>query len=490
NATPAVTASMMRIGSAVVRPWPTATSACNSKVIKVKIAAASDTRMCVRSPAGLRCSSRSRPTTAPTVTAISMRSSASHGAMRVASPANHASTSTRFSGVESTSRRHGSAAEHAWSNGAATRSSACAARPLRRIGATTVGIQPRWPANDAIANLWPIMARIRIALAILALPVMFVALAPLGVSARESRDAFAEARAAFLRSYEQAEKSAEPQQPDSETLRTYPLYPYLQAARIRRSLASVAAAEAAAVDERAHTFVTYYEGEPVGRNVRRFWLESLAKRNRWELFLDQYRANVADDALQCMYFTARIELGRTEDLALDVAAQWLTPRSLPDCRRAFDWLREQRHLTPALIEQRVRRALEANNVSFARQIAAMRPDAQAAPFRQWADLLQHPRREIDALIANPARTVSDEALLAGWSRLARADRDAAMARFQRLIAARKLTEQAASPYALALALPLAWSRRSEALEYFSMVQPHDLDDYALERRGPPPPLGH
>src|SRR5690606_26590806 len=91
-----------------------------------------------------------------------------------------------------------------------------------------------------------------------------------------------------------------------------------------------------------------------------------------------------------------------------------------------------------------------------------------------------PQRQIDALIAAPSKPVDARALLAGWARLARRDRDAGMARLDKLIRARKLTQQEASPYALALALPLSWDRRSESLQYFERVQPADLDDYALE----------
>ena len=70
-------------------------------------------------------------------------------------------------------------------------------------------------------------------------------------------DPFKKERSVFQRAYEQVD-AAEPQRPDSEALRTYPLYPYLQAARIRRALAD-AGDELSSVDQRAQTFITYYE---------------------------------------------------------------------------------------------------------------------------------------------------------------------------------------------------------------------------------------
>src|SRR5690606_33699485 len=142
--------------------------------------------------------------------------------------------------------------------------------------------------------------------------------------------------------------------------------------------------------------------------------------------------------------------------------------------------RSQKAMTPALIEQRVRRALDSNNPRFAKQIAASLPADKAAPLLRWAALLENPQKQIDALIASPAMQVEPKAQLAGWTRFARADRDGALRRYDSFVRARKLTEEAASPYALALALALSWDRRPEALGYFKRVLPQDFDDSARE----------
>ncbi len=304
-------------------------------------------------------------------------------------------------------------------------------------------------------------------------------LTPFSVRSADARDPFEKVRETFRKAYEQVDDPTAKRRPDSEPLRNYPLYPYLQAARIRRALAD-AGDELGSVDQRAQTFIAYYENEPVGKGLRRVWLASLAGRGHWEQFLDQYRANLADDALECQSFTARIALERTNDLAPLIAKRWLTPRSLPDCERAFEWMREQNALTPELIEQRARMALKEANSGFAREIAAFLPADRAAPVLQWASLLEDPQRQIEALIATPGTTVEDEALLAGWTRYARRDRDLAMRRFDAFVRARGFTETTASRYALALALALSWDRSKDALRYFDRVAAVDLDDYALE----------
>lgn len=299
------------------------------------------------------------------------------------------------------------------------------------------------------------------------------------VNAFAAADRYERVREQFVRAYAKAHAGSAAPEADSEALRAYPLYPYLQAARIRAALKD-AGPDLTAADQRAQTFITYYEREPVGRDLRRTWLESLAERKLWQTYLEHYQADLADPAAQCHSFTARIALNRTEGLADDIRARWLTPKSLPQCERAFAWLREQQQLSPELIESRVRLALKENNARFAREIASQLPSERAPPLLLWAALLEQPQRNIDALIANPGRSVLPEALLAGWTRLARANRDAAISRYSSLVRARKMSEADASPFALALAMPLSWDRRKEALEYFARVKPADLDDNALE----------
>lgn len=298
--------------------------------------------------------------------------------------------------------------------------------------------------------------------------------------AQAAADPYKETRAVFLRAYARVDSdAAQSSEIDSERLRGYPLYPYLQAARLRRALLNTTDS-LESVDQRTATFLTYYEREPVARDIRRAWLTSLAQRKQWPMFLQQYRDETANDALRCQNLTARIELGKTDGLVADVAKQWLTPKSLPECEQPFAWLRQQNALTNALIEQRAQRALEDGNIAFARQFVTQLPPQQAAPLLQRAALLDNPQRGIDGLISSPHTQVDQAALLAGWTRLARKDRAAAVARYDQLIQARGMNEKSASPYALALALPLSWDRDPDALKYFAKVQAADLDDNALE----------
>ena len=308
---------------------------------------------------------------------------------------------------------------------------------------------------------------------------MLCAVSAQGVGADAS---YVEARKAFQDAYARvAANFPDESANDSEALKGYPLYPYLEAARIRQAL-NGSPDSLDRVDQRASDFIAAHEQAPVSRGLRRAWLDSLAQRAKWDLFIEAYRDAGATDATRCQSFIARIELGKTEGLVRDIAKQWLTPRSLPECARPFAWLNANGLLTPDLIERRVRLTLESGNAVFARQIIEQLPTDRVGTYLQWASLLEHPQRSLDALIASPELAVDATTLLVGWTRLTRMNPSAARARYQALISARGLTRETGSPYALALALSLAWNHDPAALEYFDLVASRDFDDPALEWR--------
>jgi soluble lytic murein transglycosylase len=267
---------------------------------------------------------------------------------------------------------------------------------------------------------------------------------------------------------------------DDPALRAYPLYPYLQAERIRKALS--VEATAAAADRRAEGFLATYGTLPVGAQLRRNWLDSLAQREQWATFLDVFREAGATDALRCQSFTAKIATGQTAQLGPALVRQWLTTHEVPECDGPYAWGADHGIITADLVERRARLALQAGNSALAKSLIARLPESQAPPLRLWAVLLDNPQRGVDALLNEPTATVLPEALLAGWTRLARQDPDAAIDRYAQLLRARNLSSDSASPFALAVALPLAWQRDARAEDFFARVATHDLDDSALEWR--------
>lgn len=296
-------------------------------------------------------------------------------------------------------------------------------------------------------------------------------------------DPLAAARSEFALALAAAEAGVPAVADDGERLRGYPLFPYLEAARLRLRMARRAASSDgdAGLDDAIAAFLAKQGAAPVAKELRSQWAAHLVGREDWARYLAAFGAS-DDTAQRCPQFAARIALGQTDGLAAPVVAQWqAADKSLPACDAAFDWARQTGLLTPALIEARARLVVRSGYGALGKLIATPLPEASRARIAQWAALIEQPQREIDVLIADPARPVDGEALLDGWQRLARKDPDAALARVAALRDARQLGDAAAfSPYARALALGLAWSRRPEARDWFARIAPADVDALAAE----------
>jgi soluble lytic murein transglycosylase len=277
--------------------------------------------------------------------------------------------------------------------------------------------------------------------------------------------------------------------PDDEAeLRGYALYPYLQAARLRRQLelatpASVGTVDALLpVDHAVIAFLREHGNAPVTAQLRATWLESLAQRRAWSTYLEHFDpGRDTQPDFQCHALAGRVATGQTAGLVDDLTETWLTPRSLPEaCDTAVEWWRARGGPGIDLTARRARLALGVGDATLARYLARPLPAQRAAPLLQWAALIEQPTREITALIADPGRPVDDDALVEGWTRFARADAVAAAAKLPALVASRKLDARRTSPYALAVALALSWSRLPGALDFFAQVHPDDFDERAHE----------
>lgn len=278
-----------------------------------------------------------------------------------------------------------------------------------------------------------------------------------------AQDDLAAPRAEFVAALARVD-AASPLSPDSRALSGYVLYPYLQAARLQRALKAGADAT---VDARVRAYLAADDALPVGRDLRKAWLQSLAQRQDWAGFKAAWAADAADDDLRCQFLLARIKTADGKGLQDDLLKLWLTGQQMPQtCAPAFDWARTQGWLTPELVEQRARAALAAGNAELADFLAPSLPAPRAAPLQRWARLIRTPQEEIDVLIAHPQEPVEADALADGFARLARSKPDEALKRYPRLLSSRQLRGDVATPYTAALALGLAWSRRPEAIDYF------------------------
>ena len=268
---------------------------------------------------------------------------------------------------------------------------------------------------------------------------------------------------------------------DSEALRAYPLYPWLQARRLRLQLSEANAA----LDSLIADFLDRHGSAPYTQPLRGAWWRSLAERERWAEYLAALGARPSSDALLCHWLQARLALDRMQGFAEDALAAWRRGRSMPEaCDPAFAWLEAEGLLSEAVIIERLRLALDAGELGLARYLTEQLPEAQQ---RQWinARLARAQRgRFLRRLIDSPDAPIPFTDLEAGLHAHARRDPQEAAELLAALIAARDLPEDEAADLTRAVALAASWSREPLALELFESVPPtdHDADHFAWHAR--------
>jgi soluble lytic murein transglycosylase len=274
-------------------------------------------------------------------------------------------------------------------------------------------------------------------------------------------------------------RTHQPDLPDSAALKSYVIYDYLSAARLRRDLAAHADET---LDAAIDGFLQPRGTQPVTHALRHDWLVSMAQRRRWDLFLAR-SADATDPLLICDRLQARLATGETAGLADAALLRWQLPQRQPsECNPVFAWLKTQDVITPDMAEARTRAALAADNARLAREFAADVPVARAAPLLNWSDLLEAPKSALTVLATHPNLPADPDALAAGFDKLSRSDSQAGFDLMPRLLARPDMTPALRAKLRRSLALSAAYDRSPRALAAFAELAPEDLDPLAQEWR--------
>ncbi|PQJ97307.1 transglycosylase SLT domain-containing protein [Chromatium okenii] len=165
----------------------------------------------------------------------------------------------------------------------------------------------------------------------------------------------------------------------SAKLRAYPLYSYLRFADLERNLDAVSEAEIL-------DFFTFDADSPLAETLRQVYLQRLVTAQRWADYLridpPPLPANASTER-RCLSLLALLETGHAEEVLPQVAAIWLSPRSQPAaCDRVFQAWQQAGKLTPELVWQRIRLAMNASEIGLARWLGMSLPE----PERPWLEL--------------------------------------------------------------------------------------------------------
>ncbi|MEM7703994.1 MAG: transglycosylase SLT domain-containing protein [Pseudomonadota bacterium] len=172
----------------------------------------------------------------------------------------------------------------------------------------------------------------------------------------------------------------------ADQLQDYPLYPYLQIARVSTGLKN---AKPTAVRK----LLEDYPSMPPSYRLRRSWLRELARRERWEAFLTDYRPQ-RDMELRCQHALATLRVLGSVGYEPDL---WLVGRSQPDaCDPVFTHWRQRGLLTADRYFERAVLAAKAGESTFAGFLGRRLSGPRQGEVKRWAALQSNPGRNLAA----------------------------------------------------------------------------------------------
>ncbi|MHB8846972.1 MAG: transglycosylase SLT domain-containing protein [Burkholderiales bacterium] len=174
-----------------------------------------------------------------------------------------------------------------------------------------------------------------------------------------ARDAYRNGHVALLPAY-------------AQRLQNSLLLPYVQYWQLSSELSVTSPADIRA-------FIAQHADMPLSNRLRLAWLRQLGQQQDWSTFLTEYPLAVKPDiSLQCYDLHARITQEQDAEGAYrEAKILWFTGKTLPSaCDDLFNLLVAGKYLDAEDVWQRVRLALDSNNIPNALAIMAYLPDSR------------------------------------------------------------------------------------------------------------------
>jgi soluble lytic murein transglycosylase len=259
-------------------------------------------------------------------------------------------------------------------------------------------------------------------------------------------------------------------------LEDYPLFPYLELAALQRRLPQLKRAE-------VERFLAAWPDTLPAQTLREQFLLELARRHDWSGFLALQPEPPRGKELQCDALQARIALAKPLDFQRDVEPLWLTPTALPSaCDEVVRWARQNGHLSPATIWERIDLAARAANGGVVAALAALLDGDERKAAERIAAALADPGKTLDEAAQWSDGPRARLALTVAFERLARRDSDRAETQWARLGERFRFSADERARILRALALFRATSYEPDALARLLALPADAADDATRQWR--------
>ncbi len=296
---------------------------------------------------------------------------------------------------------------------------------------------------------------------------LFLLLIPAIATADQDEDFLAAREAYRMRDVTRLDQIA-------ERFKSTPLEPYLTYYQLRLRIYS-------RNQEGIKEFLARPDDTPVIDQLRSEWLKWQAKQQHWEEFLAEYpRLLQSDDEMKCYALQSR--LPNNLDLVMHEARTfWFSGMGQPEsCVTLFNMALANGVISEQDVWQRIRLALEGNNVALVKQLSMHLPKGQAISSRMLQSAASHPERYISRLKLNNASDAERMVALYALQRLAKQLPNLAYTRWKKI--ADQFSEDEQHYFYGWLGYEAARDLDERALTWFRAAKDAPLNDVQLAWR--------
>jgi len=251
----------------------------------------------------------------------------------------------------------------------------------------------------------------------------------------------------------------------ADTLKSYPLYPYLQYQWLVKHLDDHHAVQTFLLDHAS----TRYAGL-----LHRRWMAQLGERQEWRTFIKHYKPGTDDD-LECYFARAQYFSGQQQAALATAQRLWISGTNQPAaCDALFDLLKADSAFSADLVWDRFQTALALNNVDLAKSVLPLFKNTDADIANLWLKVQQHPQAIKQAAFLQKAGPKAGVLLPYAITRWLEDDPQSALATWNTLKKHVKVTDDLIADTEKKLGMALAFRRDEKAYQRLSIYAGDDV----------------
>lgn len=256
----------------------------------------------------------------------------------------------------------------------------------------------------------------------------------------------------------------------------YPLQPYVELAYLKKHTYL-------SNKDQIRQFLKLYQGTPMEWPLRKKWLNYLAKKDKQQWFIDDYRAT-SDASLQCYHLRFQLAAGGNKaDIFKQADKLWVSKKSQPKtCDPLFKQWEQADQRTPEKIWQRLVLAATKGNHTLIPYLKRISPEKEQYLADLWHKTRRRPQT-VSRLKDFPNKNPKERAiLLYGVKRLIWRDRKLALKSWEKMQKKFSFTPAEKADVTKVFAIRLAKAGDKKAPQWLEKIPADELTDRIVQWR--------